>query len=181
MNLSFLKHLVSARGIVGIALVAFAAGAASGAVIKGKFADAERLDEARKTLVREREAARRAIEQAEALRTIDHEITVAYIDSLQNKARRNEQNMRELRRNVPTRTDGLDCRPTRGAIRVLNDLRASHHSLRMPEATSIFAEPNLAPSATGELDHYEAHADCIQRYNNVALQLDMLIDWIERQ
>lgn len=170
------RSFSSWQGLLLIALIAFGAGSGSTLYIKSKFDAAARAKAAEHALEEQREAVRLAIEQMEELRALDNEILSAAVEKERVIETRYRTIVKEKIVYVP---ENPVCDLTRGAVGLLNDIRAGQGGL--PQASGLSDEESRAPSTITQRAEVEAHADCARRYNTLAIQHNALIDWIEKR
>lgn len=175
MILGLLTRFIPGRKTLYTAGAAFLIGISTATYTLNKFHEAEKADLLRDQLKTQTVAIRRAIDQAEEIRNLDHEV----LSSLDNKERDVQVVKQIVTKEVIKYVEAdVRCNPTVGAVGLLNLARASSYE-SLPEAAQVADEEGRAPSDLTQREEIEAHADCALRYADLLHRHNALIDWID--
>lgn len=175
---SALSKIASGRGVLIIAMVAFAAGSSSAFYVSNKFDEADKYRAAEIALVAQRDAVQRAIDQSEQIRALDNDVLSELSSATADVRGRSDIFKREVEKYVE---DNPACGLNNDALRLLNELRANGVTSvsELREAAEAATEAGGA-IAIGQVDEVTAHGECITRYNELMHGNNALIEWIEK-
>lgn len=122
-------------------------------------------------------ALQRALDQQAAWQAENRAIEIAWAKSQREIEVRYEQIIEQVPVVVPSRAD---CRPTRGAVRLLNDAaRLGPGGDQLSRAPRLTPDQARAPADLAEPAVYRHCIDWAHRYAELAARLNRLIDWHE--
>lgn len=177
--LKLIPFVSAFSSLPALALVAFLAGGSSTYYVIDTINKAALSEEMSEALVRQNKAVREVINQSDEIRASDHKYFEEIIAKTKASQAVSKIITKEIVKYVPQESDS--CNYSIGAVGLLNYARqpnVSSWNPTMPDASRGSNESLHSPSNHSRIDEMEAHLQCVDQYNKLAVTSDALIDWI---